>query len=266
MTPNLSKQAINVKSGRNFRELGGYKTQDGKTVKMHKLLRTANLATLDQTDLKFLQDYGVKYIVDFRSKDEVEREPDRIPKGATYNFDPVFSEDLTESSKGIDEIINQKGHDPKAGFNHMFLAYDDMIKSESAQKAYRHFFDILLANDEENKSVIFHCTAGKDRTGFAALLVLSALGVPLETIKKDYLLTNVATTDFVKDFLQAAKDKGANEATISVLKDLQTVHSEYIDYVVTTINQIYGSVGNYLSDIMRLTDDEIRKLRKIYLE
>ena len=175
MTINLANQLLDIKNGRNFRELGGYQTKDGKTIKKHKLLRTANLATLSEQDLKFLQDYGVKYIVDFRSKEEVEKEPDRVPTGATYDFDPVFSEDLTDSSKGINEILSEKEENPKAGYNHMFLAYDDMIKSESAQKAYRNFFDILLANDEEGKSVIFHCTAGKDRTGFAALLALSAL-------------------------------------------------------------------------------------------
>ncbi|RMC38661.1 tyrosine-protein phosphatase [Lactobacillus sp. ESL0236] len=266
MTKNLTNQLIPIKNGRNFRELGGYKTIDGKTIKKHKLLRTANWATLDKADLQFLQDYGAKYIVDFRSKDEVNQEPDRVPEGVTYKFDPVFSEDLTNSSKGIDEIISQENDDPKAGFNHMFIAYDDMIKSESAQKAYRKFFDILLANTESDKSVLFHCTAGKDRTGLAAILILSALNVPLATIRADYLFTNTATKDFVNNFLQKAKDKGANDVAISNLKDLQTVCPEYFDYVINTINKNYGSLENYLHDIMRLTDDKIAQLRKIYLD
>ncbi|MEB3365584.1 tyrosine-protein phosphatase [Lactobacillus sp. R2/2] len=63
-----------------------------------------------------------------------------------------------------------------------------------------------------------------------------------------------------------AKDEGANDVTVNILKDLQTVHSEYIDFVVSTINKNYGSVENYLHDIMRLTDDEISKLREIYLK
>lgn len=266
MTMNLEKQLLDIKNGRNFRELGGYQTKDDKTVKMHKLLRTANLATLDEADLKFLENYGVKYIVDFRSKDEVERESDRVPNGAEYNYDPVFSEDLTQSSRGIDEIMQQKEQDPQAGFDHMFIAYDDMVRSESAQKAYRNFFDVLLANNEDGKSVIFHCTAGKDRTGFAALLVLSALGVPLETIKEDYLFTNIATKNFVKKFLQKARSEGANDTTLNILKDLQTVHSEYLKHVIDTINKNYGGIENYLHDIMRLTDDDISKLKQIYLE
>ncbi|MBI0092383.1 tyrosine-protein phosphatase [Lactobacillus sp. M0403] len=265
MTIKLENQLLNIKNGRNFRELGGYQTKDGKTIKKHKLIRTANLASLDENDLKYLQDYGVKYVVDFRSEDEVEREPDRVPEGATYDFDPVFSEDLTDSSKGIDEVLSQDNKDPKAGYHHMFIAYDDMIKSESAQRAYRKFFDVLLTNDEENRSVIFHCTAGKDRTGFAALLALSALGVPLDTIKQDYLFTNAATTDFVNGFLQKAKDEGASDANLSNIKDLQTVHPKYIDHVIETLQQNYGGVENYLHDMMKLTDEEISKLRKIYL-
>ncbi|MDF7682324.1 tyrosine-protein phosphatase [Lactobacillus sp. ESL0679] len=266
MTENLTNQLIGVKSGRNFRELGGYKTTDGKTVKMHKLLRTANLGTLDATDLKFLHDYGVKYIVDFRSQAEVDHEPDRIPEGAEYDYDPVFSEDLTNASRSIEDVMKQGQKNPHAGFEHMLFAYDDMITSKAAQKAYRHFFDLLLANDEDGKSLIFHCTAGKDRTGVGALLILTVLGVPLDTIKKDYLLTNIATADFVKGFLEKAKEDGADDATLNILKDFQTVHVEYIEHVLTTINEKYGSVNNYLRDIMKLTDAEISKLRKIYLK
>lgn len=266
MTENLTNQLIGVKSGRNFRELGGYKTADGKTIKMHKLLRTANLGTLDETDRKFLHDYGVKYVVDFRSQAEVDHEPDRVPEGAEYDYDPVFSEDLTNASKSIEEVIKQGQKNPQAGYEHMMFAYDDMITSEPAQKAYRRFFDLLLANDEEGQSLIFHCTAGKDRTGVGALLILTALGVPLETIKQDYLLTNIATADFVNNMLKQAKAQGADDATLNILKDFQTVHIEYIDHVLATINGKYGSVDNYLHDIMKLTDAEISKLRKIYLK
>ncbi|WEV43781.1 tyrosine-protein phosphatase [Lactobacillus sp. ESL0684] len=266
MTEKLKNQLIGVKSGRNFRELGGYQTKDGKTVKMHKLLRTANLGTLDENDQKLLQDYGVKYIVDFRSSTEAEAEPDRIPEGASYDFDPVFSEDLTNASSSVENVVAMGEKDPQAGFKHMFIAYDDMITSASAQKAYRHFFDLLLANDQDGQSLIFHCTAGKDRTGFGALLILSALGVPAQTIKQDYLLTNVTTADFVEDFLAKAKAKGANEATLNIIKDFQTVHPEYIDHVFETLDKNYGGVNNYLRDIMKLTDDEISQLRKIYLE
>ena len=110
MTKKLTNQLIGVTSGRNFRELGGYETMSGKKIKMHKLLRTGNLADLSPFDKQFLTDYGVKYDVDFRSKQEVDNQPDRVPDGVEYIYDPVFSEDLTNSSKSLNDLIKQ-AHD-----------------------------------------------------------------------------------------------------------------------------------------------------------
>lgn len=266
MTKKLTNQLIGVTSGRNFRELGGYETNSGKKIKMHKLLRTGNLADLSPFDKQFLTDYGVKYDVDFRSKEEVERQPDRVPDGVEYIYDPVFSEDLTNSSKSINDLNTQASDDADFGFNHMHYAYEDMIESESAQKAYRKFFDILLKNYVEGESVIFHCTAGKDRTGFGALLILSALGVPFNTIKKDYLLTNITTKEFVESMVEHARQNGRNENVLQSIRDIQSVRAEYIDHAVKIINDDYGSIHNYLRDVMKLSSADIMKLRNIYLE
>lgn len=130
MTKKLTNQLIGVTSGRNFRELGGYETLSGKKIKMHKLLRTGNLADLSPFDKQFLTDYGVKYDVDFRSKEEVDNQPDRVPDGVEYIYDPVFSEDLTNSSKSITDLDTQAHDDADFGFNHMHYAYEDMIESE----------------------------------------------------------------------------------------------------------------------------------------
>ena len=110
LTKKLTNQLIGVTSGRNFRELGGYETMSGKKIKMHKLLRTGNLADLSPFDKQFLTDYGVKYDVDFRSKQEVDNQPDRVPDGVEYIYDPVFSEDLTNSSKSLNDL-NKQAHD-----------------------------------------------------------------------------------------------------------------------------------------------------------
>lgn len=266
MTKKLTNQLIGVTSGRNFRELGGYETLSGKKIKMHKLLRTGNLADLSPFDKQFLTDYGAKYDVDFRSKEEVDNQPDRVPDGVEYIYDPVFSEDLTNSSKSITDLDTQAHDDADFGFNHMHYAYEDMIESEPAQKAYRKFFDVLLENTVNGESVIFHCTAGKDRTGFGALLALSALGVPLNTIKKDYLLTNITTKDFVDSMVEHARQNGKNENVLQSIRDIQSVRSEYLDHAVKVLNDEYGGINNYLRDIMKLSSADIMKLRNIYLE
>lgn len=266
LTKKLTNQLIGVTSGRNFRELGGYETLSGKKIKMHKLLRTGNLADLSPFDKQFLTDYGAKYDVDFRSKEEVDNQPDRVPDGVEYIYDPVFSEDLTNSSKSITDLDTQAHNDADFGFNHMHYAYEDMIESEPAQKAYRKFFDVLLENTVDGESVIFHCTAGKDRTGFGALLALSALGVPLNTIKKDYLLTNITTKDFVDSMVEHARQNGKNENVLQSIRDIQSVRSEYLDHAVKVLNDEYGGINNYLRDVMKLSSADIMKLRNIYLE
>lgn len=258
-------QLIGITSGRNFRELGGYQTLSGRTIKSHKLLRTGNLADLSPFDLDYLKDYGVKYVVDFRSQAEVDKQPDRVPNGAEYDYDPVFSEDLTNSSKSINDLDAQSKDDADFGFNHMLYAYEDMIRSDSAQKAYRRLFEILLANKNENESVIFHCTAGKDRTGFGAMLVLTALGVPLRTIKQDYMLTNITTKDFVDGMIKREQELGKNENTLQSIRDIQSVHPEYFDHAVKVLTDEYGGINNYLRDVMQLSMSDIMDLRRLYL-
>lgn len=266
LTKKLTNQLIGVTSGRNFRELGGYETMSGKKIKMHKLLRTGNLADLSPFDKQFLTDYGVKYDVDFRSKEEVDNQPDRVPDGVEYIYDPVFSEDLTNSSKSLTDLNKQAHDDADFGFNHMHYAYEDMIESESAQNAYRKFFEVLLKNDVDSESVIFHCTAGKDRTGFGALLALSALGVPYSTIKKDYLLTNITTKDFVDSMIEHARQNGRNENVLQSIRDIQSVRPEYLVHAVKVLNDEYGSINDYLRDVMKLSSGDIMQLRDIYLE
>lgn len=266
MSEKLTNQLIGVTSGRNFRELGGYKTLSGKTIKYHKLLRTGHLADLSTFDLDFLADYSFKYDIDFRSNEEMTAQPDRVPKTAEYVADPVFSEDLTNSSKSITDLEKQSHDDADFGFNHMLFAYEDMVESEHAQNAYRKFFETLLKNDKDHEAVIFHCTAGKDRTGFGALLVLTALGVPLRTIRKDYLLTNVTTKDFVDGMVRRAREKGNNDNTIQSLRDVQSVHAEYIDHAIKVMTDDYGSINNFLRDVMKLSSADIMDLRRIYLD
>ncbi|QNQ81029.1 tyrosine-protein phosphatase [Lactobacillus sp. PV034] len=266
MSEKYETKLIGVTSGRNFRELGGYKTITGQEIKSHKLIRSGNLAELSDQDVTLLKDYGVRYDIDFRSTKEVSEHPDRVPDGAHYEFDPVFSEDLTNASKGIFALEENAEKDPQFGYRHMFYAYEDMIKSDSAQQAYRKFFDLLLANSNEHEALLFHCTAGKDRTGFGALLILSALGVPFSTIKYDYTLTNITTADFINNMLKQAAASGASERVLQSIKDIQSVHPEYLDHAVFVLNQEYGGINEYLRKVMKLSSNDILDLRKIYLK
>lgn len=266
MSENYETKLIGIQNGRNFRELGGYKTVSGQTIKYNKLLRTGNLADLSSSDLELLQKHGVKYDVDFRTEKEKNDHPDRVPEGAKYVFDPVFSDDLTNASKGIFALEENAEKDPEFGFKHMFFAYEDMINGQTAQKAYRKFFDLLLTNDKDKNALLFHCTAGKDRTGFGALLILSALGVPFTTIKYDYTLTNITTKSFIDAMLKQAAADGSSKRVLQSIKDIQSVYPEYLDHAVHVLNQQYGGINEYLRSTMKLSSSDIMDLRRIYLE
>lgn len=146
---------LDIKHGFNFRDLGSYKTLNGRKIKKHKILRSANLAYLSERDVNYLDDYGLRYDVDFRSISEKEVEPDRISNNVHYHFNPVFSEDETRSTKKDQETRYKTYSKIKnAGFEDMLKAYKDIVLTDGAKKAYRQFFDLLLANDKENEALL----------------------------------------------------------------------------------------------------------------
>ncbi len=263
----MPNRLLDINSGHNFRDLGGYRTTDGRTIKWRQLLRTGSLANLSDDDLTTLAKIPVTQDIDLRGQAEVRQMPDRVPQTATYYHLPVFDEDETDASHSNDEIAKRMQEEGN-GYRHMLTVYSRMVTIPSAKRAFRQLFDRLLAN--QNGVTIFHCTAGKDRTGIAAFLILSALGVPRETILDDYLLTNPVTEEFREDWLtQMRKELPATPATdilISNRRDLASVHTDYLKTAISAIEKQYGDVQHYLTDYLELSDDQLHQLRDRYLE
>lgn len=261
------ERLLNIKTGNNFRELGGYKTNDGHSVKWGRLIRSGSLGRLNEEDVTTLNNIPVKADIDFRSKPEVAALPDWVPDSATYYNLPVFDVDVTNSSRSDEEVAKEM-QEVGNGFRHMLMEYDNMAKIPSAKHAYQEMFRILLNN--KSGAVLFHCTAGKDRTGFAAFLILTALGVPRETIFTDYLLTNEATADFRKKWLQGLRNSSHNfgntEAVIKNRADMISVYREYLEQAAETVNQVAGDPLHYLTDYLGLSGDDITTLRRLYLD
>lgn len=265
------KRSLNVEGGLNFRELGGYKTTDGKTVKMHKVIRSGELSNLTTKGKEFLQDYGLKYDVDFRSFAEVDSKPDALPKGVYYDHLPVFKHDITRSSEFDDKASKTKATKGIAalgdhGYDDMIQTYDSLIKLDSSKQAYRKYFDDLLANDKDGHVLLFHCTAGKDRTGMGAVFLLTALGVDKDTIIQDYLLTNKTTKPFADQTLAKVKQASNDPKIYNSIKALLTVSMDYLNTAMTEIKKQSGSLHNYLQEEIKLTPEQVADLKKIYLE
>ncbi|KRN25636.1 tyrosine-protein phosphatase [Lacticaseibacillus camelliae] len=254
---------MNIHHGYNFRDLGGYQTTDGLHLRAHRLVRSGAMDRLSDRDVAFLHTYGVRVDVDFRSRDERLEKPDRLPDSARYVFDPVFSEDKTQVSKTWAQEQQMFSLDAKAGYHNMLRTYRDLALSESAQKAYREFFDLALGNSSD--TLLFHCSAGKDRTGMAAVYVLSALGVDEATIRKDYLATNLFIQPALEEVLTQAKAEGGNQNMMQGLTDIWTVYPEYLDTALAAIKDTYGDMQHYLTEALQLTNHQIQTLRKLYL-
>jgi protein-tyrosine phosphatase len=142
----MTPQALNIHTGFNFRDLGGYRAADGRVVASHRLIRAASLDHLDATDSTYLTDYGMRHVVDFRSREEKNTSPDRIPEGVTYLFDPVFSTDETLTSQAPESLAANFSTDPDEGRAHLTQTYADLVRQPSAQQAFRAFFDVALGN------------------------------------------------------------------------------------------------------------------------
>ncbi|ANZ57445.1 protein tyrosine phosphatase [Fructilactobacillus lindneri] len=262
-----NKRVISLDSTDNFRELGGYKTADGHTIKWHKLLRSGSLGNLNQKDLNFLENYGVRYDVDLRSDPEVADAPDQIQVGAIdYIFDPIFNEDRTDNSQDPDDFRKILETNKTYGYDHMIDVYRQMVTHEYCRNAFHNLFMILLENKKDGQSVLFHCTAGKDRTGMSALLILSALGVDLETIKEDYILTNKVVKHIIDAKVEDVKHQDFSPHAIESLKTLYSVNMDFLNAAIAEINHRYNNMDNFLHEGIGLTDQNITDLKAIYLE
>lgn len=246
---NDTLRAVPVKGAVNFRDLGGYTTKQGTHVKWGKVFRSGEISKLTDQDLAVLQQKHIDHVVDFRSDDEVSKAKDRLPAGADYI-------QLAAGSEALESFISQLPT-LSTGDSLMISFYS---KTSHLKAKYKPFFEDLLTMPDSS-ALLFHCTAGKDRTGVGAALLLHALGVPDSTIMSDYLLTNayrkVENEKMVKGMMMA----GIKE---QVARDLAGVKKEYLDAANQAIVKQYGSMDKFLSGEIGLTSADIKKLRKKY--
>lgn len=143
-------------------------------------------------------------------------------------------------------------------------SYGAMFTSEDGIAMFRGFFDALL--DADGGTVLWHCVGGKDRTGNAAMLLLTVLGVDKETIVADYLLTNDYLADEYEEYYDIAYTLTRSKSVAKDIALLKGVHRDWIEASFETIESRYGSVENYLHKIIGLSNKDFKKLQKAYLK
>ncbi len=144
--------------------------------------------------------------------------------------------------------------------------YEKMLVTDEGKAAYRAFFDTLLQLGD-GEAVLWHCSQGKDRAGMAAVLLLYALGADDDTVKQDYLLTNRAYEELIAETKKKADELGLNEdETKEYVGTAAAVSEDFLHLALNSINNEYGSVQNYLTDGLGLSDEDITALRDKFLE
>lgn len=232
----------------NFRDLGGYRGHESRSIKWRRLFRSDHLDGLSEADGDRLHALGITRVIDLRGELERTVSSVRIP-GARYYALPIEPSVVQEVAQ-----ILQSGCDLSASQAGRLMqeTYEGFVHNNQAQ--FKALFELLL---KDEGSLVFHCTAGKDRTGFAAALTLQALGVDAEVVMADYLLTN-------KCYRIPAHAHLSFDPFI--VRQLWQVQPGFLQSGHRAASERYGTVNAYLHRALGMGEDELRRLRSIYLD
>jgi protein-tyrosine phosphatase len=239
---------LNLAGASNFRDLGGYLTSDGRTVRWRQIFRSNHLGHLTDDDVAVVRGLGVQSAFDFRGREERTAAPCGISEITVHSLavEPTVVAAL--------RAIAAAG--TKLSTDHAVEVMRDSYRSYVQQNTLR-FRDLFAHLVADRAPLVIHCTAGKDRTGFACALILHTLGVPDEVISNDYLLTNrfyrrdpSVSTDLPDD----------------VKEVLSTVRASFLAAAFEAIDADYGNLESYLREGLGLGPAERDELEARYLE
>lgn len=253
-----------LKSLVNFRDLGGKMAADGRMVQPRRLLRSGEIVGVEEGDIQALRyEYMLRHIVDLRSAEEVRRAPDQPIDGAEYH-NILLHRPREVRPAAPEEKEFRKLHDPKQVEAFMVGVYEQLITDHFALRGFSNF--LRLVRDNEEGAVIFHCFAGKDRTGIAAAMLYAVLGVGKEGIMEDYLLTNELRREKNNELLEKAREEGKTENHLKALAVSYEVRPSYLQKVFEVTEQKDGTFLEYIKRNMNISDDDTAKIRHNYLK
>ncbi|SEG13282.1 protein-tyrosine phosphatase [Actinacidiphila yanglinensis] len=239
----LADRSLHLASAPNFLDAGGYRTSDGQWVRMGVVYRSGDLSKLTAADLAELRRLGIHTVYDLRTDAERTASPDQVPAGAT---------DIQENVVG-----SISGFNPTTAAQAEQMMVDgeaQMVDSQQAQTAYHGVFTGLAQSQDLN--ALYHCSAGKDRTGWASATLLTALGVPRNRVEQDYLASNqyLAASN-------AATLASMPAAQAAIYKPLLDVRPEYLANGFAEVHKNYGSFDAYLAKGLGLGTGTLKRLK-----
>jgi protein-tyrosine phosphatase len=253
----------------NFRDVGGYETADGRKMKWGEIYRSGQMPDLTDADVERLEELGIRTVVTFLVPKEIEKYgEDRMPAGAEEVRLPIRGENAERLSLQAGTAIRTGDFDalpPDLNPEFHRLLMDD------GREEYAEL--LRMAADPARRPLVFHCSHGVHRTGTATAILLSALGVPWETVREDYLLSNVYRAEEIDHELErirnaVAENRGVDPSGVDMtnVEAFYRLEGHYIDGALERAIEEHGSMDSFIREGLGITDEEIARLRTELIE
>lgn len=253
-----SERLIPMENASNFRDLGGIPTKDGRIVKWGKIYRSGKLNKLDSKDLGYFNTLGINTVVDFRDDIEVEKDKTRFPTNREVNRVRTPIGDRSGNMQA--ELRKQiKSADQNTFDSEEFVANVMREFIDSFAYQYQPFLDIVA--DDNQAPVLYHCSAGKDRTGLGTAIILGMLGVEREVILGDFMMSNYYRNKDINKTLR----KTSLVAKQRVTQPLVEVKESYLKSAFEAIDNKYGSMEKFLEAEYGFDEEKLEAIRNKYL-
>ena len=248
-----------MKSLVNFRDIGNIATLDGKIVKPNFFLRSGEVVDVHESAVeKLLNDYKLETIIDLRGEKETTERPDDTLVGVDYvNIDIL--KDVKGQGASFEDLLKGSGTADLG----MLELYEELILTDGARKGYQQFLELLLSKPKS--PVLFHCFAGKDRTGMAAALILKSLNVSDDLVFEDYLKTNEMRKDANQLIVADLKSKGLTEEQLREVLVMMNVDKRNLEHSFNIINKEFGSFEKYIMDGLKMPKDFFTEMKANFI-
>jgi protein-tyrosine phosphatase len=247
-----------LEGGRNFRDMGGYPTRDGRTVRWGMLYRSGRLTGLTPQDLLHLRTLGLRSLCDLRTTEEREHEPCRWHEEHGIGY---WARDYETSFGELRRVLASAEPSVEATRAAMIAGYRQAPVEQAP--AHRAIFERIAAGEVP---MLFNCTAGKDRTGTAAAILLSALGVPRDIVIEDY-----AMSDKVVDYRRMFSAQDDDSSSVrrlppGVVDAALASDPDYIAAALDAVHEAHGTIEAYAETVLGITPAELDRIRDRLLE